>query len=141
MNRNPSVDTRFKKGQHASPETEFGGIRANPSAAGKKGGAVYARNFKIRTMLNRLLSMEPPENIRRQMAAMGFDEPEINNGMAMVVGVYRKALEGDVAAATFIRDTIGQKPKDTLAVEVPQINVYGATEDAKQVIDGSFEEL
>lgn len=36
---------------------------------------------------------------------------------ALALRMIKEALDGNVKAATFIRDTIGEKPKDTLEVE------------------------
>ena len=43
--------------------------------------------------------------------------PEINVVQAVIYGLAAKAMSGDVACATFLRDTVGEKPKDKSEVD------------------------
>lgn len=77
---------------------------------GRKGGkaSVVARNKKksLREALEALLS----SNYKRDGQTLsGYDE--------LALGIYAKAKMGDVAAFNSIRDLIGEKPKETLALE------------------------
>ncbi len=80
---------------------------------GRKGGIASgeARRRK-RTMKNAakfLLDMPvASDNISETMKKMGFEEEDLTNQMAVLVSVFRKAMEGNVKAAEFLRDTAGQ---------------------------------
>ena len=56
------------------------------------------------------------ENIAKSMKQLGFDDEDLNNQTAMLISVWKKAMEGDVKAAEFLRDTSGQKPVDKVMV-------------------------
>lgn len=49
----------------------------------------------------------------------GMDGKNMTVGQAIALSVLRKALDGDVRAAEFIRDTSGQKPSDRVEVSAP----------------------
>ena len=56
-------------------------------------------------------------SIKAQLQAMGISEEDIDYEMAMNYSVFLTAIKGgknQVSAATFIRDTLGEKPKETI---------------------------
>lgn len=44
----------------------------------------------------------------------GFADEDIDNQAKIIMGIMKLAAEGDIRAAEFIRDTAGQKPKDSV---------------------------
>ena len=46
----------------------------------------------------------------------GFADEDIDNQAKIIMGIMKLASEGDIRAAEFIRDTAGQKPKDSMAL-------------------------
>lgn len=52
------------------------------------------------------------EDLQELLALPDEDLAEKTGQQAMLVAMLKKAKAGDVAAATFIRDTIGEKPTD-----------------------------
>lgn len=54
------------------------------------------------------------EKIIKTMKKLGIDPDDLSNDMAIVISQYRKALNGDTQAFNSIRDTRGQKPKETI---------------------------
>ena len=56
-----------------------------------------------------LLQMEPEEQRRDELTALGL-EPTYANAIGLAV--VRKGSQGDVTAARFIRDTLGEKPEE-----------------------------
>lgn len=46
---------------------------------------------------------------------MGFDDDMITNQTAMLVSMWREAMDGNVRAAEFMRDTAGQKQENIQA--------------------------
>lgn len=58
-------------------------------------------------------------DIVEEMTAMGIEPEDLTNDMAVVIGQYTAAVKGKTDAATWIRDTKGEKPHDVL--ETPDI--------------------
>ncbi len=54
-------------------------------------------------------------DIERYMR-FGFADEDIDNQAKIIMGIMKLAAEGDIRAAEFIRDTAGQKPKDSMAL-------------------------
>ena len=92
-----------------------------------KGGkaSVEARKKKknMKEALQLLLSLDVKSlKVREQLKALGIEENDMNNEMALMVSMLNKALKGDKGCAEFIRDTSGQKPVEIQEVrEVPKI--------------------
>ena len=83
------------------------------SAGGRASGAAKRRRRAMREAVGLLLSMPAgDEQLKELLNQLGVDEAEQTNQMAMIVALFSKALKGDTAAATFLRDTGGDKPKD-----------------------------
>lgn len=58
-------------------------------------------------------------SIKAQLQAMGISEEDIDYEMAMNYSIFLTAIKGgknQVSAATFIRDTLGEKPKEVVEV-------------------------
>lgn len=80
---------------------------------GRKGGIASGEaRRKKRTMKNAAkLLLDMPivgEDISNTMKELGFQEEDLTNQMAVLVSVFKKAMNGDVRAAEFLRDTAGQ---------------------------------
>ena len=89
----------------------------------KKGGkksAEVRRNHKfLKDLSEELLNGKPN---REQIKAIkelypNIPKDEITNGMAILAANLEKALQGDVRASVFLRDTAGQKPVDRLDIK------------------------
>ena len=81
---------------------------------GKKGGVAsgVARRRKraMKEAAKVLLDMPvQSEGVKKAMTGMGFEEQDLTNQMAMLVAIWKSAMEGNVPAAIFMRDTAGQK--------------------------------
>ena len=82
---------------------------------GRKGGKKSAESRRKKRLLKELMTefgaMElPAGTLRQSMAEMGVVDETITNDMALVIGQYQAAIKGNPTAATFIRDTKGEKP-------------------------------
>lgn len=94
---------------------------------GHKGGIASGKARREKKMIKdniELLLGLPIKNnkMKDNLKALGIDETEMNNQMALVIAMYQKALKGDVQAFNTLRDTIGQKPVEVQEVrEVPKI--------------------
>ncbi len=98
---------------------KFGSER-EPREAGRKGGkaSVEARRRKrdMKNAVKLLLNMPVVgENAIKNLEALGFEDQDMTNQMALMVRVFQKAMQtGDVRAAEFLRDTAGYNPETNL---------------------------
>ena len=89
-----------------------------------KAGAAASAEAKRRKRAMRegfeLLLALPSKNKQalNQLKAMGVDPEDTDNQMVMLAAMFAKACTGDVFAAQFIRDTVGEKPTDKHVVDV-----------------------
>lgn len=91
--------------------------------AGIASGKARRRKKQIKEDIELLLSL-PIKNdrLKNQLKALGIEDDELTNQMAMTIAMWQKAIKGDVSAFNSLRDTIGQKPIDVQQVqEVPVI--------------------
>lgn len=93
----------------------------------KKGAmkSVKVRKEKklMKEALKELLKL-PIKNsdIKAELEELGLEKSEMNNQTALMVSAYKSGLEGNIKAIEFIRDTIGEKPKEEIELkEVPKI--------------------
>jgi len=89
---------------------------------GRKGGIAsgVARRKKktMRDTINLALGLRSEltdAEIERYMR-VGFTDEDIDNQAKIIMGIMKLAAEGDIRAAEFIRDTAGEKPKDSMAL-------------------------
>lgn len=73
---------------------------------------------KMKEQLDILLSASTKDKgVRRILTEMGIDDAEMNNQMVLLFNMLKQGSSPDsknaVQAATFIRDTVGEKPHDT----------------------------
>lgn len=85
----------------------------------RKGGQASGaarRLKKMRRVVGEILADMPVEDreFQRIMERLGIPEEERTYRMAVVVAMLIQALKGNVNAACFIRDTIGESPGDNL---------------------------
>ena len=88
--------------------------------AGKKGGKASAEAKKKKKKLRELCEMfgELPYSGKAKNMMKEISEEDMTNKMAIVVGVFKKAMGGDVQAFNAIRDICGEKPKDEIDSKV-----------------------
>lgn len=86
-------------------------------AVKSKGGKVNAeRNRRYRTFrecLQAILSLEvSDQDLREELEKMGLD-PSYSNAISLAA-IRKAAATGDIEAARFTRDTVGEKPTEAL---------------------------
>ena len=93
------------------------------SKGGKASGEARRRERTLKETLEKLLSLPiRDEQTKDFIRALGFNDEELNNKTAINVAMYQEALKGNVKAYELIRDTMGEKPTDKVAIEeAPQI--------------------
>lgn len=84
---------------------------------GKLGGKASAESKKRKKSFKELLTMFgeldiKDEAARQKMLELGVSKGLLTHDTAVIISQYKKAEKGDTQAATFIRDTKGENPKD-----------------------------
>ena len=88
----------------------------------RKGGIASQKKQKeqktMRGQLQMLLALElkDPKTVKK-LKDLGIDTANIDNGMALNVALWTKALSGDVQAYNSLRDTIGEKPTEKQEID------------------------
>ena len=83
---------------------------------GQKSGEVRRRKRDMKNAAKMLLNMPvSTEQMEQNLKAIGFDEADMTNQMAMLARIFTKVMAtGDVKAAEFLRDTAGYNPDTRL---------------------------
>jgi len=78
--------------------------KAEAKELGKKGGIASGKKRREKRSLRQRLEvlLESPSK----------DNPKLDNGEMVCISLIKKAMKGDVAAFSVLRDTIGQKPTE-----------------------------
>lgn len=111
---------------------------------GRKGGIASGvsrrRKRSLREAADLYLSMEVRDTETwNAISEMGVDPEDIDNQMAMIVGLTRAAINGDAKAAKVIIDLIGEKP-DAAAekpVEPDPLSLSLMEEAERMELDGA----
>lgn len=99
--------TQFKRGD---PRTK---------AAARKSAEVRANKRQCKDLAKMILEQAAPMNPaqKKQMAKLlGITKDEVTIALVSIFQQGQKAMKGDLAALTFLRDTAGEKPKDNVDV-------------------------
>lgn len=88
--------------------------KENAAVMGTKGGKASQearrKNKKLKKCLTMILDLEPSEEGKQVLHELGIEDSEMTNQMYLAVSIFNKAIQGDVKAAEFIRDTTGRNP-------------------------------
>lgn len=83
---------------------------------GRRGGIASGearrrkRTMKAAAKLIMDMGVTSEKNIQL-MTAFGIEEEDLTNQMAVMVAMVNQAMKGNVRAATFLRDTLGESPE------------------------------
>ena len=102
--------------------TQFG---ANGDSTAKKAGEKSAETRAERKTMREAFLLLLSEPITKDGKPTGKNTQD-----AMIAGVMKRAVAGDVRAAEFIRDTIGEKPVQKVANVTPAPDVVDNVERA-----------
>jgi hypothetical protein len=108
---------------------------------GRKGGLASAakreRKKLMRETLSELMMSDAvPEEIRAALEQIGA---HVDIQGAILLAQARKAMTGDVEAARFVRDTLGQKPTETFNLAMSDKPIKAV--DLTQMSDAEIEAL
>ena len=90
-------------------------LRAMTVKGGIRSGEVRREKRSMKEALKILMQIE--------------DEQGLSNQYKVLKAALEKALGGDIKAIEFIRDTMGEKPKETLEIENAPSLTFGKRED------------
>ena len=93
---------------------------------GRKGGKASAAKRRERKSIREAILLLLNEPIKDRE---GKDSGKTTQD-AMIAGVMKRAIAGDVRAAEFIRDTIGEKPVEKVANITPDPEIISSVERA-----------
>ena len=86
----------------------------NAVKAGIASGVSRQRRRQMREVISNILTVEvTDEEIRAELESKGLPSTLES---AMCYAAIKRAIRGDIEAARFVRDTLGEKPLSTLAV-------------------------
>ena len=88
------------------------------SMGGKASGEARRKKKAMREILTAILGLrsELTADEISEYTAAGLDADEIDNQTKMLMKMFRQAMEGDIKAAEFVRDTAGDKPRDSMSM-------------------------
>lgn len=106
-------ETRFTSGEVAVENGRKGGKASSESKRRKK---------EMRERLEILLSLPINEGkgaeIEKIKSFGALKGKNITVEDAVLIAITQKALKGDIQASTFLRDTVGEKPKDKQEINI-----------------------
>ncbi|MFQ9737914.1 MAG: hypothetical protein ACLR06_09405 [Christensenellaceae bacterium] len=92
--------------------------RENGSKGGKQSGKARRKKKQMKDMFEYLLGLDVTDaELKKKMSEMGIDDGQMTYNAMVCYSMLRMACAGSVKAATFIRDTTGQKPQDNVKIE------------------------
>lgn len=104
----------FKKGDLSKDEA-----KARGSLGGRASVEARKNKKKLRELVEIMGALPVySDKAKKLMEEMGISEEDMTYKMAMVVGLFKKAVAGDVQAFNAIRDITGEKPRDEIESKV-----------------------
>lgn len=84
--------------------------RAIASKGGKASVAARRMKKNLKELVELMGEKKADPMLQERMKDMGISKEDLTNNMACVVGLFQKAMAGDVQAFNAIRDIRGEKP-------------------------------
>ena len=89
--------------------------RIKGAAGGRASGKARKKKKTMREMCLELMQMQVVSNkTRAQLTKLGYDPDELTNGATVLVSMLNQAAAGNVKAAQFLRDTMGEMPAEIM---------------------------
>ena len=130
------MSDNLKKG---NPETQFTSGRVAVEN-GRKGGIASAKAKRekkaLKDTLEELLAMPikdgKSQDIDKIKSIAGIKGKNITMQEAIMVAMLNKAAKGDVRAAEYVRDTIGQKPDSRMNIDMSLPVMFEGEDDLEE---------
>ena len=102
----------------AGKATQFTNGEGTARNAGIQSGKARRRKRAMKTAARALLDMKTTdaEAIKR-LQEIGLQDDEMTNATVILTAMIDRAIDGDVRAAQFLRDTAGESPQDRMRQE------------------------
>lgn len=131
------MDKKAKSLANLKPVRNTEEARERGRIGGIKSGEARRKRKKLKETLSTLLTLPPGINDQKDLLmALGIDEDDCNNQTLIAISMIQAAAAGDVKAATWVRDTVGEKPLDKVEASVQTVNPID-----EKLADLSIEEL
>lgn len=102
---------------HGNPGTQFGS-GLEPVENGKKGGIESGKSRRLQGAIKRALqSKASSAEFRELFESFGIEENSRDYAAAIACALIQKAAKGDISAATFVRDSNGERPKEEISLD------------------------
>ena len=101
--------TQFRSGEEAARNGGKGGVASGASRRRKK-----SMKAALKTMLDMPVTSK---ELQQKMRLLGVPDGDSTYQMAVMVAMLNQAMKGNVKAAYFCRDTIGESPSDQIRRE------------------------
>ncbi len=99
--------------------------REEQSKGGKKSGETRRLQAAMKKALEKKVSNPEFDEL---FADFDIKKVDRNYAMAIACNVVNKAAKGDLSAVTFLRDSIGEKPKDEISIATVDVDVIDEVE-------------
>ncbi len=109
-------EKKNKKYENLKPNKTLS--RDEAKKLGRKGGIASGKSRRkkkaFKEMFNSILELDVKDKkLLKYIEDLGVNE-EITNKTLLAVTTFKKAVKGDMRAFEIIRDTVGEKPKDSI---------------------------
>lgn len=102
--------------------------RENAKKAGKASGEARRKKRSMKSAAKLLLSMGVNDLKQYQgLLELGLDDEELTNQMVVMAAMLKQAASGNVRAAEFLRDTVGESP----SAEINRENIRARERERK----------
>ena len=113
------MDGKKKRMANLKPVRNSEEARERGRLGGIKSGEVRRERKRLRDTVSMLLSLPPGLSEQKDvLMALGIEEADCNNQTLVAVSMIQRAAAGDVKAAIWLRDTVGEKPTDKVEANV-----------------------
>ena len=117
------MDSRAKSLANLKPVRNTEEARERGRIGGIKSGEARRKRRKLKDTMSTLLTLPPGiSNQKDLLMALGIDENDCNNQTLIAIAMIQAAAAGDVKAATWVRDTVGEKPLDKVEASVQSVS-------------------
>ena len=115
--------------------------RIKGAAGGKASAKARKKKKTMREMCGELMAMNVVSaKTRSRLGKLGYDPDELTNGAVVLVSMFNQAAAGNVKAAQFIRDTMGEMPAEYMHKEDMKLK-KAAFEHQKEKDAGDLSEV